>query len=515
MFSIRIPYSVCGIGLARIMFRQASSMADVPLVRNKAFVNGAWVSAASGKTFDVKNPANGEVISTVPDMDASDTEKAIQAAAEAFESWQYTTAKERAEHLRKWYNLLMQNQNDLASIVTAEAGKPLKEALGEVSYGNSFIEWFAEEARRSTGEVIASPTNTKEMLLIKQPIGVAGLITPWNFPIAMITRKAGAAIAAGCTCVVKPAEDTPLTALALAQLAEDAGIPKGVFNVITSDRGHAAELSDMILIYGETVLSSERALRMYRERFAMRRQPGSTNVGKLLYKQCASGVKRISLELGGNAPFIVFDSADIDKAVAGAIASKFRNCGQTCVSANRLFIQEGVYDTFIHKLQDRMKAMKMGNGMDPLNELGPLINKQQTEKKGAKVQLGGKPATELGEWFYEPTLLTNVAESMTCYNEEIFGPVAVCIKFKTEEEVLRISNSTKTGLAGYFYSGDISQIFRVAKRLAVGMVGVNEGIISTAEAAFGGIKESGLGREGSHHGMEEFTYTKYICIGNL
>ncbi|KAJ9574916.1 hypothetical protein L9F63_007935, partial [Diploptera punctata] len=474
---------------------------QLPLVRDKAFVNGAWISARSGKTFDVINPATGTVVGQVPDMDADDTKKAIEAASESFKTWQYTTAKERSVYLRRWYEVLVKHQDELATIHHCRSRK-----AKNTSNGNG----FPEEARRTYGEVISSPTATKEMLLIKQPIGVAGLITPWNFPIAMITRKAGAAIAAGCTCVVKPAEDTPLTALAIAKLAEEAGLPKGVFNVITSDRGHAAEVGKLLC---ESPLVAGISF------------TGSTVVGKLLYKQCSEGVKRLALELGGNAPFIVFDGADIDKAVMGAIASKFRNCGQTCVSANRFLVQDGIFDCFVEKLSDKMKSLKMGNGLDDSVTLGPLINKPQTQKvdgivqdavkKGAKLHLGGKPAMSLGDMFYEATLLTDVNDSMRCYREEIFGPVAVCIKFKTEEEALSIANDTRSGLAGYFYSGDISQIWRVAKRLAVGMVGINEGIISTAEAAFGGIKESGIGREGSHHGLEEFTYMKYMCFGNL
>lgn len=499
------------MGLGRIILRQAHTFETrIPLLRDKAFVNGEWVAAGSGKNFDVTNPASGKVVGSVPDMDASDTTAAIEAAADAFQTWKHTTAKERSEYLRKWFNVLVKHHDDLATLITAEAGKPWKEAHGEVSYGNSFVEWFSEEARRTHGEILASPTRTKEMILIKQPIGVVALITPWNFPIAMITRKAGAALAAGCTCVVKPAEDTPLTALALAQLGEEAGLPKGVFNVVTSDRNHAPEVGKVLC---ESPLVAGISF------------TGSTAVGKLLYKQSSSSVKRLALELGGNAPFIVFSSADIDKAVDGAIASKFRNCGQTCVSANRFLIQDKIFDVFVEKICTKIKTLKMGNGMDHSCFLGPLINTAQIQKvntivqdainKGAKVHLGGKSASSLGERFYEPTVLTNINESMMCYSEEIFGPVAVCIRFKTEEEAMTVANNTRHGLAGYFYSNDIPQLWRVAKEMAVGMVGINEGIISTAEAAFGGIKESGIGREGSHHGIDEFTYTKYMCFGNL
>lgn len=499
------------MGLGRIL-RQAHTTFEtrVPLLRDKAFINGEWVAASSGKNFDVIDPAGGKVVGSVPDMDAADTTTAIQAAADAFQTWKHTTAKERSDYLRKWYDVLVKHHDDLATLITAEAGKPWKEAHGEVSYGNSFVEWFSEEARRTHGEILASPTRTKEMLLIKQPIGVVALITPWNFPIAMITRKAGAALAAGCTCVVKPAEDTPLTALALAQLGEEAGLPKGVFNVVTSNRHHAPEVGKVLC---ESPLVAGISF------------TGSTAVGKLLYKQSSSGVKRLALELGGNAPFIVFSSADIDKAVDGAIVSKFRNCGQTCVSANRFLIQEEIFDVFVEKICTKIKTLKMGDGMDHSCSLGPLINTAQSHKvntivqdaikKGAKIHLGGKPASSLGERFYEPTVLTNINESMMCYNEEIFGPVAVCIRFKREEEAMTIANSTRQGLAGYFFSNDIPQLWRVAKGLAVGMVGINEGMISTAEAAFGGIKESGIGREGSHHGIDEFTYTKYMCFGNL
>ncbi|XP_075219695.1 succinic semialdehyde dehydrogenase isoform X2 [Lycorma delicatula] len=483
---------------------------NLSFLHNKAYVNGEWVSAKSGKTFNVLNPATGELIGDVPDMDLQDVQVAIKAAHDAFPSWSSITAKERGILLRKWYDLMEKNAEEIAKIVTLEAGKPLAESKGEVAYGNSFVDWFAEEARRIHGEVLQSPIKSKEMVLIKQPIGVAALITPWNFPQAMITRKAGAALAAGCTCVIKPAEDTPFTALALCDLAAQAGIPKGVINVVTSDRPNAPtvgkELCESPLIAGLSFT-------------------GSTEVGKLLYQQCASGIKRVGLELGGNAPFIVFNSADIDKAVDGAIASKFRNCGQTCVSANRFLIQDGIFDKFVEKLKERMINLKLGNGIQSDVNQGPLINKAQVNKvegivkdavdKGATVVCGGQRATEIGEQFYQPTLLTNIKTDMLCYLEEIFGPVAVCIKFSSEDEAVTISNCTKRGLAGYFYSNDVTQVWRVAKKMEVGMVGVNEGIISSAEAAFGGIKESGIGREGSHHGIEEFVYVKYICFGNL
>lgn len=480
------------------------------LLKNEGYIGGKWAAAKSGKTFEVFNPANGQVIGSVPDMNEEDVEDAILAAKKVFSEWKTTTSKERGILLRKWYNLVQDYSDDLAKIMTVEAGKPLAESLGEVAYGNSFIDWFAEEARRIHGEVVASPVKTKEMILIKQPVGVAALITPWNFPLAMITRKAGAALAAGCTCVIKPAEDTPFTALALAELADKAGIPDGVINVVTASRENAPAVGKLFCESPSVAAISF---------------TGSTEVGKLLYRQSSSGIKRIGLELGGNAPFIVFNSADLDKAVAGAVASKFRNCGQTCVSANRFIIQDDVFDTFVKKLQDKMAAFKIGNGLEPKTTLGPLINKAQVNKvqrmvddavkKGAKVVYGGKRASDFGELFFQPTLLVNVTPDMLCYNEEIFGPIVVCIKFQTEQEAVDIGNSTTRGLAGYFYSNDVAQVWRVAKQMEVGMVGINEGIISSAEAAFGGIKESGIGREGSHYGIEEFIYVKYLCFGNL
>ncbi|XP_022188250.2 glutarate-semialdehyde dehydrogenase [Nilaparvata lugens] len=483
---------------------------SISFLHNKGFINGSWVDAKSGKTFEVKNPATGEVIGLAPDMDVEDTKSAIKAAADAFPAWAKTPAKERGVLLRKWYDLMVSNSDEIAKILTWEAGKPLSESKGEITYGNSFIDWFAEEARRINGEVLQSPVRNREMVLLKQPIGVAALITPWNFPHAMITRKAGAALAAGCTCVIRPAEDTPFTALALVDLADKAGIPKGVINIVTSGRPNAApigkELCENPLVAGLSFT-------------------GSTEVGKLLYKQCATGIKRVGLELGGNAPFIVFNSADINKAVEGAIASKFRNCGQTCISANRFIIQDGVFDEFVEKLRDRMSKFKLGNGMDCDVNQGPLINAAQVKKveaivkdavdKGAKVLHGGERASNIGELFYVPTLLVDIKPNMACYTEEIFGPIAVCLKFKTEEEAIAISNGTSRGLAGYFYSNDLNQAWRVARNLEVGMIGINEGLISAAEAAFGGVKESGIGREGSSHGIEEYVYIKYLCFGGI
>lgn len=503
-----LQFTILRIRNAQPMHLGARSMS---LIRNKAYINGSWKNAGSGKVFAVTNPADGSIIESVPDMDATDTKEAIKGAYDAFIHWQDTTAKERSNFLRKWFDLLEKNKAELAEIITLESGKPLKEAAGEVAYGNSFIEWFSEEARRIHGEVIDSPVKSKELIFIRRPIGVTALITPWNFPMAMITRKAGAALAAGCTCLIKPAQDTPLTALAIAALADEAGLPAGVINVITSDKGQAPQIGKL---FCESPLIAGISF------------TGSTAVGKLLYNQCAKGVKRLSLELGGNAPFIVFKSADLDKAVEGAMASKFRNCGQTCVSANRILVQEDVFDKFLTKFMAEMKnKLVIGKGCDSNVTLGPLINDDQIKKvnmivqdavnKGAKVILGGKKADSFGQRYFEPTLIIDVNNSMICYNEEIFGPVAVLIKFKTEDEALSIANSTQTGLAGYFYSNDIAQIWRVAKKLEVGMAGINEGIISTAEAAFGGIKESGIGREGSHYGIEEYTYLKYLCFGNL
>ncbi|XP_065352458.1 succinate-semialdehyde dehydrogenase [NADP(+)] GabD isoform X2 [Cloeon dipterum] len=492
-----------------IATRFSQQIRNMSLVRSLAFVNNQWVPASSGETFEVTNPANGQVLGQVPDMDVDDTEQAVNVAFEAFKTWEHTTAKERSVLLRKWYNLLEDNKDEIAQIMTAESGKPLSEAAGEVAYANGFIDWFSEEARRIPGEIVASPTQTKEMMMIRRPIGVAALITPWNFPAAMITRKAGAALAAGCTCVIKPAEDTPLTALAMADLAAKAGIPKGVINVVTCSRKKAAEVGRVLCTSPQVAGLSF---------------TGSTNVGKLLYEQCASTVKRVSLELGGNAPFIVFESADLEAAVKGAIACKFRNCGQTCVSANRLFVQESIFNQFVAKLEEAVKGLKVGDGAAAGVTQGPLINDAQATKvkqlvedavkKGAKVHLGGKPASEMGARYFQPTIISDVDHSMRVYNEEIFGPVAVCIPFKSEEEVLAIANSTRSGLAGYFYSNNLSQIWRVAKRLEVGMVGINEGLLSAPEAAFGGIKESGIGREGSHYGIEEYSYIKYLCFGH-
>lgn len=480
------------------------------LLKDKSFIGGKWVTGLQNHKFDVFNPATDEIIGAVPNLAVDDVLGAIDVANEAFKTWKTTTPKERSNLLRQWYNLLMKNADDLANIVTAEAGKCKVEAVGEVNYGSSFIEWFSEEARRIHGEVIDGQFKSKQMVFIKQPIGVAGLITPWNFPVAMITRKAGAALAAGCTCIIKPAEDTPFSALALADLANQAGFPPGVINVVTCDKKNARDVGKILCTHDNVAGISF---------------TGSTEVGKLLYAQCSQGVKRIGLELGGNAPFIIFNSANIDKAVEGAMASKFRNCGQTCVSANRFLIQKEVIDEFITKLSSKVDNLVCGDGSNANVSMGPLINQNQMNKvsglvddainKGAKVIKGGKKLTELGKYFYAPTILTNIKPDMKCYSEEIFGPVVQIIPFNSEEEAIELANHTKSGLAGYFYTSSISQAWRVAKALQVGMVGINEGIISCPEAAFGGVKESGIGREGSHFGIDEFINIKYLCFGGL
>lgn len=498
------------IQFRKVYYEFITMSRNLNILHKKAYINGQWASAATKKAFNVYNPANGSVVGEIPDMDVCDAEKAVEAAAEAFKSWKMTTAKERSQLLRKWFNLLEEHQESLAQLITAESGKPLNEAFAEVCYGNSFVEWFSEQARNVRGEIIQSPSPNKKIFVEHHPIGVAALITPWNFPLAMITRKASAALAVGCTCVVKPAEDTPLTALALADFAEKAGFPKGVINVVTSSRENAADIGNLLctspLVAGISFT-------------------GSTQVGKLLYKQCASGIKRLCLELGGNAPFIVYDSANVDKAVEGALIAKFRNCGQACVAANRFLVQDKVYDEFLLKLTNKVKQIKMGDGLDPNVQLGPLINDAQLHKistlvddaisKGAKLIIGGKPAPKYGKLFYEPTILTDIKENMLLYSDEVFGPVINIIRFRTEEESLIIANGTERGLASYFFTEDLAQSLRVNHLLEAGMIGINDGLISTPEAPFGGIKESGLGREGSHHGIEDFTYLKYTCIGNL
>nr|XP_022301487.1 glutarate-semialdehyde dehydrogenase DavD-like isoform X1 [Crassostrea virginica] len=484
-------------------FRAASSF-----VYDKAFVNGEWVAASSGKTFEVLNPANGKLIGSVPDMDATDTENAIKVAYKAFQSWKETTAKERSALLRRWGELMVENKEELSKLLTTEMGKPLAESAGELGYGAGFLELFAEEAKRVEGDIIQTPIKTRRLLVLKQPIGVSGMITPWNFPSAMITRKAGAAIAAGCTVVLKPAEDTPYSALALCELAKEAGIPPGVLNVVTCSRDNASQV-------GRALCESPLVTKMS--------FTGSTVVGKLLLQQCASTVKKVSLELGGNAPFIVFQSADVDAAVQGAMGAKFRCSGQTCVCANRIYVHESIYDEFVQKLAATVeKDLKVGDGIAPGTTQGPLINKKAVEKieahvqdavtKGAKVVCGGKSK---GGNFFEPTVLSEVTGDMRCSKEEIFGPIAGILRFKTEEEVVALANTTSSGLAGYFYSRDLGQIWRVAERLESGLVGVNEGVISVPDAPFGGWKESGLGREGGRYGIDEYLEIKYVCMGGL
>ncbi|XP_034662664.1 succinate-semialdehyde dehydrogenase [NADP(+)] GabD [Drosophila subobscura] len=480
------------------------------LVQSKALVNGNWIDASGSATFEVRNPSSGELIGHVPNMNVSDAQDAINAAKQAYESkeWRSLTAKDRSNLLKKWHKLIEQHTQEIAEIMTAESGKPINESKGEVAYGNAFVEWFAEEARRIYGEIIPSPVANREIIVMKQPIGVAALITPWNFPLAMITRKAGAALAAGCTVVVKPSEDTPLTALAVAKLAEEAGIPGGVINVVTTNK--AAPIGDLFCKSPDV-----RGISF----------TGSTEVGKLLFRNSADGVKRVCLELGGNAPFIVFDSANVEKAVEGAMASKFRNCGQTCVSANRFFVQDGVYEKFVSQLKERVEALKIGDGQSSDVQIGPLINQMQFKKvsgfvedarsKKANVITGGKPLPSIGPLFYAPTIITDVPPTAQLYTEEVFGPVVSIIRFKDEPEAIQKANDTRRGLAGYFYSENLQQVFRVAKRLEVGMVGVNEGMISAAEAPFGGVKESGIGREGSKHGIDDYVDIKYICMGNL
>jgi len=484
-------------------------LSDEKLLQTQAHINGAWQDANNGQTFDVLNPASMDFLASVADCGADETSLAIEAAQAALGPWRAKTAKERATILRNWFNLILEHQEDLAMIMTLEQGKPLGEARGEVLYGASFVEWFAEEGKRVYGDVIPSHGVDKRVVVIKQPIGVVGAITPWNFPLAMITRKVAPAIAVGCTAVVKPAEDTPLSALALTELATRAGFPKGVLNIVPCHKGNAPEVG--------TELTSNPIVRKISF-------TGSTAVGKLLMRQCADTVKKVSLELGGNAPFIVFDDADLDAAVVGAIASKYRNAGQTCVCANRIYVQAGVYDAFAQKLAEAVKSIKVGLGTEEGVSQGPLINQAAIDKvdalvkdakdKGANVVCGGVPH-ELGGTFYEPTILTNVTNEMRIVSEEIFGPVAPLYKFESEEEVVRAANDTPFGLACYFYSRDIGRIWRVSEALEYGIVGINEGIISTEAAPFGGVKESGIGREGSKYGVEDFLEMKYLCMGGL
>ncbi len=480
---------------------------NTALLREQGYINGEWRAADSGKHFSVTNPSTLEQIAEVPDMGSAETLSAIDAAAAALPAWSALTAKERAARLRAWYELILANQDDLATIMTTEQGKPLAEAKGEVVYGASFVEWFAEEAKRVYGDVIPAHGPDKRLITIKQPIGVVAAITPWNFPIAMITRKVAPALAAGCTVVVKPGEDTPLSALALAELSAQAGIPAGVFNIITTHNSP---------VVGKTLCDDSRVRKLS--------FTGSTPIGKLLMRQCADTVKKVSLELGGNAPFIVFDDADLDAAVAGLMASKFRNAGQTCVCTNRILVQDKVHDAFVAKLNAAVKALKVGDGFGEGITTGPLINARAVSKVkrlvADAVEAGAElvqqqDTGQLNENFYAPAVLTGVTPTMEIAHEEIFGPVATVFRFNDEAEAVAIANDTPFGLAAYFYARDIGRVWRVAEALEYGMVGINEGIISTEVAPFGGVKESGIGREGSKYGIDDFVEIKYLCMGGI
>ncbi|MCE9602788.1 MAG: NAD-dependent succinate-semialdehyde dehydrogenase [Gemmatimonadetes bacterium] len=483
----------------------ALPVSDASLVRDRGFADGAWLTAP--RTFAVRNPATGALLAQVADLGPTETEAAVAAASRAQPAWAARTAKDRSAILRRWFDLIIAAQDDLAVIMTAEQGKPLAEARGEVVYGAAFIEWFAEEAKRTYGEVIPTPVPGRRLLALRQPVGVVAAITPWNFPIAMLTRKAGPALAAGCTFVVKPAHETPLSALALAVLAERAGVPAGVFNVITSTRS-----SEVGKVLTESPLV---------RKFSF---TGSTAVGKLLMAQCASTVKRVSLELGGNAPFVVFDDADLDSAVAGAVASRYRNAGQTCVCANRFLVQSGVVEEFTRKLAAAVAALPVGDGRTPGVVQGPLISERAVEKverlvsdaraQGAHVVCGGARHA-LGGTFFEPTVLSGVTGTMAIAREEIFGPVSTVIAFRDEAEAIAMANDTPFGLAAYAYTRDLARAWRVAERLEYGMVGINEGLISTEVAPFGGVKESGIGREGARQGIEEYLEIKFVAMGGL
>jgi succinate-semialdehyde dehydrogenase / glutarate-semialdehyde dehydrogenase len=483
-------------------------LSDPSLLRPAGFVGGAWISeVGGGARFAVANPATGAMIATLPDMGATETRSAIDAAHAAQKSWARLTGKNRSAVLRRWFDLLIANADDLAIILTMEMGKPLSEARGEILYGASFIEWFAEEAKRIYGDTIPGHQEDKRILVVKQPVGVVGAITPWNFPNAMIARKVGPALAAGCAVVVKPAEQTPLSAIALAVLGERAGIPSGVLNVIVGTDGPAI---------GKELCANAKVRKLT--------FTGSTEVGRILMRQCSDQIKKISLELGGNAPFIVFDDADVDAAVDGAMASKFRNAGQTCVCANRLYVQAGIYDEFARKLVARVAALKLGDGLTDGVEIGPLIDQQGLDKvkshvedavaKGARVALGGE-AHERGGNYYKPTVITGVTREMTVAREETFGPVAPLFRFETIEDVIDQANDTEFGLASYFYTRDLSRVWKVAEALEYGMVGVNTGMISTEVAPFGGVKQSGRGREGSKYGIDDYVELKYLCIGGI
>jgi len=479
---------------------------DPSLIKSQAYIDGQWVDADSGETLAVTNPATGDVVAQVAKCGTAETRRMIEAAEVAQKAWAKTTAKERASVLRNWFNLMMENQEDLAQLLTAEQGKPLAEARGEIAYGANYAEWFSEESKRVYGDIVPQPSNDKRIMVIKQPVGVVACITPWNFPNAMLTRKIAPAIAAGCAVVCKPANATPLSALALMELAERAGFPKGLVNMVTGRTGEiGAELTSNPIVRKVTFT-------------------GSTPVGKQLMAECAATVKRTSMELGGNAPFIVFDDADIDAAVQGAMVSKYRNAGQTCVCSNRIIVQAGIYDEFAAKLKQAAANLVLGSGADEGVTVGPLIDEKaaigvcefidDAVAKGASITLGGG-RSELGGSFVKPTILTGVTKDMRVFSEEIFGPVAPLFTFETEDEVVQMANDTEFGLAAYFYSRDIGRVYRVAEQLEYGIVGVNEGVISNEMAPFGGVKESGGGREGSKYGLDDYLEIKYICLGGI
>ena len=486
----------------------AAQLRDPSLLKTQALIHGEWVGSA--EHVAVHDPASGRLLAEVPRLGAADAERAIESAASAWNAWRAQTARQRSSVLRRWYELLLQHADDLALIMTCEQGKPLAEAKGEIAYGASFVEWFAEEAKRVYGETIPSPDPAKRLLVLRQPIGVCAAITPWNFPLAMITRKVAPALAAGCPVVIKPAEQTPLTALAAAELAQRAGMPPGVLNMLTSDSAGSVQI-------GKVLCASDVVRHLS--------FTGSTEVGRILMAQSAPTVKKLSLELGGNAPFLVFDDADLDAAVEGAMQSKYRNAGQTCVCANRLYVQRGVYEAFVTRLAERVAQLKVGPGSEPGVQIGPLIDRQGMDKvrrhvddavaKGARVLTGGRVLEQGGGRFFAPTVLADADASMLCAREETFGPVAPVFAFDTEEQAVAAANSTEFGLAAYFYSRDLARVTRVGEALEYGIVGVNTGLISNEVAPFGGVKQSGLGREGSHHGIDEYLELKYLCVGGI
>jgi len=481
-------------------------LTDSALLKNQAYVNGNWIDADDGATYDILNPADGSVVTSVAKVGADETRRAIEAADEAMQEWKLRSAKDRSRVIRRWYELMMENQEDLAIIMTAEQGKVLAESRGEIAYGAAFVEWFAEQAKRVDGDVIPGPSPDKRIVCIKQPVGVVAAITPWNFPNAMIARKAAPALASGCTIVIKPASETPLSAFAIAELAARAGFPPGAINVVAGATG----------AIGNELTGDPRVKKLT--------FTGSTSVGKMLQAQCAGTMKKTSMELGGNAPFIVFDDADLDAAIAGAVASKYRNAGQTCVCTNRFLVQSGVYEEFVAKLIDATASLRVGNGMEEGITIGPMVNTsavddvdklvQDSVKVGARIAVGGN-RLELGDCYYQPTVLTDVTPDMPVYRNEIFGPVSPVTRFETEQEAVMMANDTEFGLASYFYTRDIGRVWRVAEGLEYGIVGINEGIISNEMAPFGGVKESGSGREGSKYGMDDYLEIKYMCMGGI